>query len=336
MYGSDVTNRNRANTLYINSVLKNQEFTSGKSIRIDRQKGGTDYQYLTNVEFGNIIDFAYDTYIPLRIKNGSNPNIIPVDTLNQINLGGRDASGTYLIYDAGTVPTDASSNAPYTYNGRRMIDDGSIQIQTAGRDFYFFGINYGAANNIYWNANNAVTFGPIGNPGLVSLSRNSVPAILIGNYDRLSSAVYYSSYLSSNHLFSILAIVAYFSDYYTDTSDFDKGKYQIRLIRELSGDKRQWVEVTVISSVPSPGYSNNPAVTYPSGVDASGTPIDSNSFVIDNTKNSPYDITDGTTFQNVCGTVFSTVSPQAGTSFLYQSDSTGTFWNFSNNSYVPV
>jgi hypothetical protein len=336
MYGSDVTNRNRANTLYINSVLKNQEFTSGKSIRIDRQKGGTDYQYLTNVEFGNIIDTTYDTYLPLRIITGSNPNIFAIYNLNQINLGATDGLGAYLIYDAGTVPTDPSSNAPYTYNGGRMIDDGYIQIPTGGRDFYFFGINYGAANTIYWNANNALTFGSTGNAILASLSKNSVPAILIGNYDRTCSALYYSSYFSSGNLFSVLVIVAYFSDYYTDTSDFDKGKYQIRLIRELSGDKRQWVEVTVISAVPSPGYSNNRSVTYPSGLDASGNPIDSNSFVIDSTKNSPYDITNGTTFQNVCGTAFSTVSPQAGTSFLYQSDSTGTFWNFSNNAYVPV
>jgi len=335
MYASDITNRNRGVTLYINSVLKKQEFESGTSIRIDRQKGGNDYQYLKNLEFGNIIDFTYDTYIPISIKYGANPVIFAIYNMNEINLGERDASGTYKIFDDGAPLNDASGN-PFTFNGKRIIDDGSIQIPTGGRDFFFFGINYGAANNIYWNSNNALTFSPISNPHNVSISKNSVPAILIGNYDRMCSALYHSSYFSPGNLFSVIVIIAYFTDYYTDTSNFAQGKYQIRLIRELNGNNRQWVEVSVISSTPSPGYSNTASVTYPSGRDASGNSIDSNGSVVDSTKNSPYDITDGTTFQNICGTTFSTVSPQAGTSFLYQSESTGRYWNFINNAYIPI
>jgi len=335
MYASDITNRNRGVTLYINSVLKRQEFESGKAIRIDGQKGGNDYEYLKNIEFGNIIDFTFDTYMPVTINYGSNPVIFAVYNMNEINLGERDASGTYKIFDDGAPLNDASGN-PFTFNGKRIIDDGSIQIPTGGRDFFFFGTNYGAANNIYWNSNNALTFSPMSDPHIVSISKNSVPAILIGNYDRMCSALYHSSYFSPGNLFSVLVIVAYFTDYYTDTSNFAQGKYQIRLIREINGSKRQWVELTVISEVASPGYSNNPAVTYPSGTDASGNPIDSNAQRIDSTKNSPYDITDGTTFQNVMGSLFSTASPQAGTTLLYRSDSTGSNWVFSNNAYVPV
>jgi hypothetical protein len=313
MYASDIINRNRAGTLYINSLLKKREFDSGKSIRIDRQKGGSDYEYLKNVELGNIINFAYDTYIPITIKYGVNPDILVNYNMYRINFTG--------IYD--------SQASALTYSGGPVIDDGSIQIPMGGRDFYFFGTNYGSTNNIYWYTNNALTFGAVGSPYRVSISKNTIPAILIGNYDRLSSALYYSGYISQTG-FSVITILVYFSNYYTDTTNLDQGKYQIRLIRELNGDMRQWVEVTVISAVSSPGYSNNPAVTYPSGS------IDSDGNAIDSTKNSPYDITDGTTFKNICGTRFSTESPQAGTGFLYQSDCTGTFWNFIENAYVPV
>ena len=335
MYASDIINRNRGVTLYINSVQKRQEFESGKSIRIDRQKGGVDYEYLKNVEFGNIIGFAYDTYIPLNIKSGSNPLIFAAYNMNEVLLGQRDASGIYVIFDDGSPLNDASGN-PYTYIGKRMIDDGSIQIPTGGRDFFFFGTNYGGNNNIFWNSNNALTFGAISNPHIVSISKNTVPAILIGNYDRMCSSLYYSSYFSPGNIFSVLVIVVYFSDYYTDTSNFAQGKYQIRLIRELRGSNRQWVEVSVISAAPSPGYSNTALITYPSNRDASGNSLDANGHVVDETKNSPYDITDGTTFKNVCGTTFSTVSPQAGTSFLYESEKTGSSWRFIQNAYVPV
>ena len=61
--------------------------------------------------------------------------------MNEINLGERDASGTYTIFDDGAPLNDASGN-PFTFNGKRIIDDGSIQIPTGGRDFFFFGINH--------------------------------------------------------------------------------------------------------------------------------------------------------------------------------------------------
>ena len=313
MYASDITCRNRAETLYVNSVLKKEEFDSGKSIRIDRQKGGSDYEYLKNVEFGNIINVTYGTYFPVKIIYSPNPAILVAYNMSRIDFTG--------IYDSGS--------SALTYNGGPVIDDASIQIPTGGRDFYFFGTNYGAANNIYWYSNNALTFGAIGPPYRVSISKNTLPAILIGNYDRHCSALYYATYISQEG-FSVITLLVYFSNYYTDTTNLDKGKYQIRLIRELNGDKRQWVEVTVISEVASPGYSNNPAVIYPSGA------VDSDGNAIDPTKNSPYDITDGTTFKNVTGTTFSTVSPKTGTGFLYQSDSTGTHWNFTENAHVPV
>jgi hypothetical protein len=313
MYASDIINRNRAGTLFINFLQKKEEFESGKSIRIDRQKGGNDYEYLKNVEFGGLNNPMFNTYIPLSVKQGSNPTIFATYNLTQLSFSG--------ITEYGSPVVD-------------RLDDGSVRIQTAG-DFFFFGTNYAVANNIYWHTNNALTFGAISD-NTASFSKNKIPAILLGNYDRTTSKIYSSSYFSQANLFSITVILVYFSNYYTDTTNLEQGKYQIRLIREINGSKRQWVEVTVISEVGSPGYSNNAAVTYPSGTNGSGIPIDSNGSVIDSTKNSPYDISDGTNFLNVMGSLYSTASPQTGTTLLYQSDSTGTYWNFTNNAYVPV
>jgi hypothetical protein len=123
-----------------------------------------------------------------------------------------------------------------------------------------------------------------------------------------------------------------FYDYYTNTNPYPTYQYQIRLIKTSS---QQFVEVYVKSSPPSPGYSTA-NITYPSGVDANGNPLDSNGNTIEPTKNSPYNISNGTNFLNPCGTTYSTSSPAANTSFVFSSDSTGTTWSFHNNSYVSV
>ena len=217
------------------------------------------------------------------------------------------------------------------------LDDGFIKIPMTGNNFNFFGTDYGAANSVYWNSNNALVFGEtLFDTNTVSLSRNSAPAILIGNYDRLASAFYYSHSTSTDNAFNITKILVKFSNYYTDIANLDAGVYQIRLIKEVAGAKRQWVEVSIISSPPSPGYSNNPSVSYPSGTDVSGNPQDSNGYAIDSTKSSPYNISNGTTFLNLLGSLYSTASPPAGTSFIFQSDELGNTWTFTNNAYLNL
>jgi len=148
---------------------------------------------------------------------------------------------------------------------------------------------------------------------------------LLGNYDRVLKTFYYKNIVNPQYSMTILNITFY--DYYTDTISDPTYQYQVRLIKENVGYKRQFVEVSIISSPPSPGYSTGIS-TYPSGsIDANGNPIDS-------TKNSPYNITNGTSFLNPCGSTFSTSSPSANTSFVFSSDSTGSYWSFNNNSHV--
>jgi hypothetical protein len=159
-------------------------------------------------------------------------------------------------------------------------------------------------------------------------------SILIGNYDRRCNSLYYMN--SINGLCSITTLIVIFYNYYIDPNTAPLYKYQIRLIKESTGAQRQFVEVVVISSPPSPGYSSNLSVTYPSGSGAGGLPQDSDGLPIDPTKTSPNNITNGTVFLNPCGTLFQTASPPAGTSFVFSSDSTGTNWTFTNNAYVNI
>ena len=211
-----------------------------------------------------------------------------------------------------------------------ILDDGDVPIPMANIVFNFFGSNY--SNNLFWSSNNALIFG-VPNPILeININRN-LPSILIGNYDRILKTFYYKNIINTNYSMTILHISFY--DYYDNSISDSTYQYQIRLIKETIGQQRQFVEVYVISSPPSPGYSTG-INSYLSGNDANGNPIDSNGNTIDATKHSPYNITNGTNFLNPCGSTYSTSSPIANTSFVFSSDSTGSLWAFNNNSYVSV
>jgi hypothetical protein len=225
-------------------------------------------------------------------------------------------------------PYGGASLAVATSGGlpRLTTDDGNVNIPMGGMSFNFFGTDYGAANAISWNSNNALVFGVLTSSqtnlsGNISIS-TAVKAILLGNYDRHLISIYRKSYTSG--LYSVVSLVITFADYYTAISP--TYVYQVRLI---SGNSKQWIEVSVISSPPSPGYSSA-ITTYPSGS------VDTNGNAIDATKNSPYNITNAGAFLNPCGSTYSLVSPPAGTTFVFQSDSTGTNWSFSNNAHVEI
>jgi hypothetical protein len=218
-----------------------------------------------------------------------------------------------------------------TPTGTGELDDAFVPIPMGGMIFNFFGMNY--SNSISWCTNNAFVFGTPFDPYTISISKETGKCILIGNYDRVCASIYYSN---TSGTYSITKLIINFWDYFNDTTLYT---YQVRLIKENIGANRQFIEICVITSPPSPGYSSGkiyPTTENLSGRDANGNPIDSRDNIIDQTKLSPYNITNGTTFLNPCGTTFSEVSPPAGTSFIFSSDSTGTDWTFTNNSYVNV
>lgn len=218
--------------------------------------------------------------------------------------------------------------------GGEFLDDAFVPIPLGGMVFNFFGTNH--STSISWNTNNALVFGTPFSNSIVSVSGVTGKAILLGNYDRICKSLHYSNTVKSAYSYTTLLVT--FSDYYTDnTSTYT---YQIRLIKENVGSLRQFVEVCIVTSPPSPGYSADPSVTYPSGTQeyppSSGLFVaqDSAGFRIDTTKESPYNITNGSSFLNICGSTFATSSPSAGSSFVFSSDSTGSMWTFKNNCFV--
>lgn len=337
MYASDLTQRKRAKAIYRDLQLQKEWFKSGETIRILGQKGGNDYSYMMELEQGCVNDICWQFSTPIQMKRGNGPVTGSLDGLAPIDFTN--------VFDYGYGKLGPTNN---------ILDDALIPIPMENMEFYFLGTSCGGTgtNSIWWNTNNVLAFNTFYGPSLISIpSSSSVslnpslpptgPGILLGNYDRLCSNIFISPAANTeDNKYCIKKFVVYFGNYYTDTSGFDKGKYQIRLIRELVGEKRQWVEVSVISAIPSPGYSNNPAVNYPSGTqkDPTGNTInqDSAGNPIIATKQSPYNVTDGTNLFNPCGSLYSEVSPQAGTTFIFQSDSVGHNWIFSNNAYLDV
>jgi hypothetical protein len=315
MSASELEKRNQARILYSAFIVNQQDVTKKATVNtiklsasdlVTKNTGArlTTYEEQQNILFNSLIITQVIIGVN-KIVSGSTSGLTPISF---------------------TGITDAGNLVPIP----GILDDGFIPIPMGGIIFNFFGTNY--ISNITWSSNNALVFGTPYSGTITSISATTAKSILIGNYDRICTGIHYSNTSSSGY--SITTLIITFCDYYTDpfTTTY---KYQIRLIKEDTDSQRQFIEVCVVTSPPSPGYSSA-AISYPSGVDGSGNPIDSGGSIIDQTKASPYNITNGTSFLNPCGTTFSTASPPAGTSFVFSSDSTGTNWIFTNNSYVSV
>lgn len=245
-----------------------------------------------------------------------------------INPGIQIVSGPGSPSTSGLTLIDISGIYDYGFKFiLNTLDDGDVPIPMAGIMFNFFGTNY--SDNLFWSSNNALIFGSSSNPVFeTDISSNLASAILLGNYDRILNTISYSNTLNIDY--SITTLLITFYDYYTNTIVDPMYQYKIRLIKENIGAQRQFVEVYAISSPPSTGYSSAIS-SYPSGTD-----IDTNGNLIDPSKNSPYNITDGTNFLNLCGSTFALVSPSDNSSFVFSSDSTGSTWTFTNNAHVNV
>jgi len=315
MYASDITKQRNARTLYTSFIKNQQSLAANSTVRSlhflesDLMTVDEGVLYTTPQEQQAVLYRAPSLYQPLlsgnKVVTGSTAG------LTQINFTG--------IYDSGY-----GTQAPIP----GVLDDAFIPIPLGGNTFTFFGTAY---NTITWDSNNAMVFGSGFSPHNVSISATTIPAILLGNYDRMCSGLFYGNTATS--LATVTTVVVNFFNYYTDSSG--SYTYQIRLIREKTAPNRQYVEVCVVTSPPSTGYDSS-GMVYPSGVDGNGRPIDSDGNTIDPTKVSPYNITNGSTFLNPCGTTFARTSPAAGTSFVLSSDATGSSWVFSANTYVGL
>jgi len=316
MYASDVSNRKRSQAVFADLKRQKEWFNDGNSIRINYQKGGNDYAYLYSVEQGCINNEC--SYGPRAVAKKGN-------YLASMNTSGYDQIDLSVINDNGY---DVSGNVVGT-NPHSTLDDATIGIPFSG-DFYFFGNAYtGAAtsdgivypNAIHWNTNNVLVFSNSNispRPDDLNFLSTTCPAILLGNYDRRLDNLYTQSY--SNSLYSVTSLLVFYENFWHNSSP-NEGQYQVRLIRENVLPNRQWIEVSVKTSTANSGYC----------VGQWGVAT-----LQDSSKLSPYNITDGTTFMNPCGTTFSVTPPASGTSFVFESDSQGRGWFFRNNTYIDT
>ena len=335
---SDLTHTKRADTVYANLLLKQQEYDNGNTIRVLTQKGGADYSYIMNIEESRAKMTCTEVNYILGIIDGD-PNILVKKNFPSImNTAGMTPISFSAIVDFSGNNRTVDNILDLGYLYPNTLDDAIIPIPSGGYSFKVFGTDYGANNQIFWNTNNALLFGNLfgsqatyGGRNYIDVPGNTIPAVLLGNYDRRINAIYTSRYPMERY--TIIKLLVFFENYYTDhTTPVSDGKFEIRLIRELVAKNRQWIDVRVVATPAISGYAYNTGINYggsPLNYNTEGTLIDSN-------KLSPYNITNGTAFINPCGTTFSVNGPPAGTSFVFGSDSTGTNWNFYNNAYVNV
>lgn len=349
---SDVISRAYNRTVYMNILGQQLATESGIQGRVELLKGGGGASSSRDVSIIGPTLFSVDeqktnigTIVSNIATNEEQYNRLSAILLSRYgitwdilitlgngpvsyNISGMTALDITNARDEG-YPWGGASLASATSGGtpRLTTDDGNVNIPMGGMSFNFFGTDYGTADTVFWCSNNALIFGTsttaeVSTSNNISSTLNPLQAILLGNYDRHLISIYRKSYTSG--LYSVVSIVVTFANYFSAISP--TYVYQVRLI---SGNSKQWIEVSVISSPPSPGYSS--AIdAYPSGtVDTNGNPIDP-------TKDSPYNITNAGAFLNPCGSTYSLASPPTGTTFVFQSDSTGTTWSFTNNAHVEI
>jgi hypothetical protein len=122
---------------------------------------------------------CYPPTIPINIHILSGNSSLYDGTMTQVSIPGS-------LYEAGS-PSVANT-----------LDDGDVPIPMAGIVFNFFGTNY--STNMYWSSNNALVFGTPNPQFEVNITRNLLPAILLGNYDRMLKTFFYKN-ISTKYYF---------------------------------------------------------------------------------------------------------------------------------------
>lgn len=157
-------------------------------------------------------------------------------SLNQFYGKSKPASGGYTNYmTAGNVAGNMD-----TTNGSGMgidgVDDSYGGIGTVGFPFYWFGADYGSSSAIYWNTNQALTFGNASTQ-YTNWSPGTARGVLMGQYDRRTNwSRFYTPYTTNSH--SVKRINVNQANYYATSGS--EIQMEIRLIR---GPEYQYIEI---------------------------------------------------------------------------------------------
>ena len=148
-----------------------------------------------------------------------------------------------IIAPGNVAPTMSLSGARDISNSFTNLDDGYARLPIAF-EFNFAGTSYGTriSNGIYWSTNNILSFGE-GYDETYDLSGGD-PGIYLGTADRVIDSVYVVDTVRQGNFYIFKLIVNYHN--YTEpheTGEAETGSFELRIVKEATAYKRQWIEV---------------------------------------------------------------------------------------------
>jgi len=216
-----------------------------------------------------------------------------------------------IITPGNLAPTMSLSGSRDITNSFTDIDDGYVRLPIAF-EFNFGGTSYGSriSNGIYWSTNNVLTFGG----GYDGVFDGGVPGIFLGTADRVIDSVYVVDTVRQGNFDIFKLIVNYYN--YTDnsTGEAETGSFELRIVKEATAYKRQWIEV-----------KTNEANNYDGDAQASIWNV-----VFDSSSTAPE--------QNGPQYTFGTVpfQPASRSSLVLASDAQGTSWRLFDQCYLTI
>ena len=118
MYASDITHRKRNQAIYRDLQRQKAWFAEGGTIRIQYQKGGSDYAYMAELEKGCVENTCILNQPEYQATTGDG-----LATMNPNEFPAIDFSG---VAERGYGYTTVGTNAPYPLPG--TLDDGVVPI----------------------------------------------------------------------------------------------------------------------------------------------------------------------------------------------------------------
>jgi hypothetical protein len=334
---ANLDKRNLTGTVPVTFITADIGGTDGLSIQEPTvQVGPTLLVLNTTVDpSGGELSSPYPPVAPVT-QIQAMTNLLPVSCVYRVG-GILAGSASYaaqvseiIVYDGELGATDVSNVTAYLANkwdlGNSVVTQGDLpitdsttgatQISTGGYEesylipatgftFNMFGVNRG--QSIRWYTNNILGFGPEVSPFVTNWLASTGVGILFGAADRRLTALYVYP-VTTIGTYSILAM--YLEIYNGPTAVGNGGAMQLRLVKE-SVTGAQFIECCVY------GGSGN----------ANGGQI---------TNTGAWNITNGSAFQGTFGSIYSEFFPADNTSFVLESDPSGSNWTYSRQRYINL
>ncbi len=158
-------------------------------------------------------------------------------------------SGTDATLVGSSTAANLSTTGMTVLSGVSGVDDGNGLLPVSF-PFYFFGTDYGSnLNKVFWCTNSVIHFNT-GN-STIGWTATTGRGILLGNADRRTNTIYYSSAQTSGS-FQYINLVLYGQNIYSD-GVANAIKWQMRMVR---GTSFQYIELRANTAPSTAGTWN--------------------------------------------------------------------------------